>query len=218
MIRQRLAAIVFHATTAYIMYWGFSTVDGGPVGEWMRSNKGQHSQFLTIQGLVVAWLTMVASLMVDIFPSNITLTGAKRWLLMISMPLEVTVSSIYWSLIILFPHLIMPAIPESSAAAAFLKLPLKVDLALHALPGIALAFDFFFFEKRYTKFQAARVAPLTAVLFGVWYVSWVEYCASHNERFPYPFLDSPYYIRAFIYVGAVLQAILSFRVLNSLHR
>jgi hypothetical protein len=56
-----------------------------------------------IPRLVVAWLTMVVSLMVDIFPSNIStstlvvplpaltgvpiaLTGAKRGLLMISMP------------------------------------------------------------------------------------------------------------------------------------
>lgn len=63
-----------------------------------------------------------------------------------------------------------------------MRIPLKVDLALHAAPGIALALDFFFFEKKYTRFQVARVAPLTVVLFGAWYVSLVEYCASHNER------------------------------------
>jgi hypothetical protein len=27
---------------------------------------------------------------------------------------------------------------------------------------------------------------LAAVLFGIWYVSWVEYCASHNERCTLP--------------------------------
>jgi len=63
-----------------------------------------------------------------------------------------------------------------------MKLPLKVDLALHAAPGVSLVFDFFFFEKQYTRYQVARVAPLAAVLFGVWYVGWVEYCASRNGR------------------------------------
>jgi len=115
-----------------------------------------------------------------------------------------------------------------------MRIPLNVDLALHAAPAIALALDFFLFEKRYTSYQVARVAPLTAILFGLWYVSWVEYCANHNGRcmslvscfsspslipdaVPYPFLEHPYYIRALVYVGAVVQAFLSFRFLNSLH-
>ena len=34
---------------------------------------------------------------------------------------------------------------------------------------------------------------------------------------PYPFLEHPYYIRTVVYVGAVVQAFLSFRFLNSLH-
>jgi len=80
------AAIVLHAAAAYIMYWGFSAIDGGPAGEWIRGQTGRHFQFLTIQGLWVAWFTMVVSLIVDIFPSNTILVGAKRGLLMISMP------------------------------------------------------------------------------------------------------------------------------------
>jgi len=59
---------------------------------------------------------------------------------------------------------------------------LRVDLALHAAPAIALVLDFFLFEKKYTRYQVVRVAPLTAILFGIWYVSWVEYCASQNGR------------------------------------
>lgn len=150
--------------------------------------------------------------------------------------LEVTISSIYWPMITLFPHLMMmdgPPTSEPSAAAAFM-IPLSVDLALHAAPGMALLLDFYFIERRYTGHQVARVAPLTAVLFGLWYVSWVEYCATHNGRcelsipvsgsllliadaVPYPFLEAPYHIRALVYIGAVFLAIFSFRVLNSLH-
>jgi len=123
---------------------------------------------------------------------------------------------------------------SSSAPQTLMRIPLNVDLALHAVPAIALVLDFFFFEKRYTRYQVARVAPLTATLFGLWYVSWVEYCATHNGRcmcptsyfsslllipdaVPYPFLEYPYYIRALVYIGAMVQAFLSFRFLNSLH-
>ena len=38
-----------------------------------------------------------------------------------------------------------------------------------------------------------------------------------RDPVPYPFLEHPYYIRALVYVGAVVQAFLSFRFLNSLH-
>ncbi|KAF9643042.1 hypothetical protein BDM02DRAFT_3104938 [Thelephora ganbajun] len=220
MPRPRPGALVLHATAAYLMYWGFSTLDNAPAGKWIRTQKGQHFQFLTIQGLGVAWLTMVISLAADIFQSKIVLT-VKRCFLVVSMPLEVTISSIYWTLIILFPHLILMDEPptseqtSSSASATLMRVPFKVDLALHAVPGIALVLDFFFFEERYTKYQVARVVPLTTILFGLWYVSWVEYCASHNGRFPYPFLESPYHIRALVYVGAVVQSFLSFRFLNS---
>ena len=124
---------------------------------------------------------------------------------------------------------------ESPTAAAFMKLPLTVDLALHIAPAVALMLDFFFFEKRYTNYQVARVAPLTTILFALWYVGCVEYFASQNGRctwpasclalytllitvvVPYPFLEFPYYIRASVYIGAMVLANWSFRFLNWLH-
>jgi len=154
--------------------------------------------------------------------------------------LELVISSIYWTLIVLFPNLILagpaPAMEPTTSfpPLALVILPLRVDLALHAAPGIALALDFFLFESKYTRYQATRVAPLIAILFGLWYVALVEYCAGYNGRctpsilvsclpplityaVPYPFLEHPYYIRALVYAGAVAQAVLSFRFLNFLH-
>lgn len=75
-----------------------------------------------------------------------------------------------------------PPTSGPSAAAAFMGLPLNVDLALHAAPAVALLLDFFFFERKYTKHQVTRVAPLAVVFFGLWYVSFAEYCASYNGR------------------------------------
>jgi len=46
----RPVALVLHATAAYIMYWGFSALGETLAGEWIRAQKGQHFQFLTIQG------------------------------------------------------------------------------------------------------------------------------------------------------------------------
>jgi len=154
--------------------------------------------------------------------------------------LEVVISAIYWTMIALFPHLILmdksstTEPTSSSVPLALMRIPLGVDLSLHAAPGIALVLDFFLFERKYTRYQVARVAPLASVLFGLWYVGWVEYCAIHNGRctpsllvsgllllitdtVPYPFLEYPYYIRALVYVGAVMCAVLSFRFLNLLH-
>ena len=50
MPRPRAAALALHTTAAYIMYWGFSAIDDTLAGEWIRTQKGQHFQFLTIQG------------------------------------------------------------------------------------------------------------------------------------------------------------------------
>jgi hypothetical protein len=68
-------------------------------------------------------------------------------------------------------------VPASTDA---LRLPLTVDLALHAAPGIFLFLDFFLFEKRYSKKQASYGAPAVSILSTIWYVSFAEYFASIN--------------------------------------
>ena len=49
MPRPQPVALALHTTAAYIMYRGFTAVDG-QVDEWIRSQKGQHLQFLTFHG------------------------------------------------------------------------------------------------------------------------------------------------------------------------
>jgi hypothetical protein len=102
---------------------------------------------------------------------------------MTAMPLAVVISTIYWSLVFFAPSLIFiidsTAEPTSAGPAVF-RIPLEVDLALHAAPGITLFLDFFLFEKRYSKKQALYGAPVVAISAGVWYVSWVEYFATYN--------------------------------------
>jgi hypothetical protein len=59
-------------------------------------------------------------------------------------------------------------------------MPLSVDLALHAAPGLALFTDFMFLESKFSKNEVRYGAPLVVSLAAVWYASWVEHCASFN--------------------------------------
>lgn len=103
--------------------------------------------------------------------------------------LSVVVSSIYWSLILLAPNLILmkdPRVSEPSyTGPSVIRIPLKIDLALHASPAISLLLDLFAFEAPYTQKEATIGATVSAVLFGVWYASWVEYCALENKNCAY---------------------------------
>ena len=130
-----------------------------------------------------------------------------------------------------------PEPTESTSAAiaiAMFQLPLHVDLALHAAPAFTLCLDFFLFEKRYSKKQALYGAPVTGVLMGISYVSWIEYLATINGRcesfssinallthpaseVPYPFLNHAVEVRAIIYIASISLSIGSFWLLNALH-
>lgn len=50
MSRSPPAAVALHLAAAYIIHWGFTAMDDGKLGDWIRTQKGQHFQFLTIQG------------------------------------------------------------------------------------------------------------------------------------------------------------------------
>ena len=105
---------------------------------------------------------------------------------MLALPLAVVISSVYWPLMIFCSEMILmpsPGVTEptsSSAVPKLMRLPLTVDLALHAVPGISLLLDFIFFEKKYGGKELNFGAPLITALAGLWYTTWVEYCASYN--------------------------------------
>ncbi|EKM55482.1 uncharacterized protein PHACADRAFT_256130 [Phanerochaete carnosa HHB-10118-sp] len=208
------------------MTYAWFELDSLPHSTLVQQQKGGHFQFLTIQGLVVAWLTMVLSLSADVFPSIKAIRKVKRALFMIAMPLAAVISAIYWGLILFMPHLILRASEKeewqpataTSDLPGLLRVPIKLDLALHAIPGTALIFDFFLFEVKYAKNTARYGGAVIATLAGIWYSCWVEYCASYNKIFPYPFLTfNPFPIRVAIYFAASSFSYLVFQVLNWVH-
>ena len=90
---------------------------------------------------------------------------------------------------ILYPHLILlhqitaaevPQAQVSTKISPFARIPLSVDLALHATPSLAMLADFFLFESKY-KWKDVQVgAPITTAAFALWYGFWVEHCGKIN--------------------------------------
>jgi len=185
---------------------------------WIEDQVGGHFQFLTIQGLCISFATMLLSLAVGLLPSNAALLWAKRTLLMIALPLSFVISSIYWTLMLLFPHLILQLAEPTSAdeAPAFMMIPLSTDLALHLAPVVALVVDFFLLEKKFTAKESAK-APIMVLIYGICYSCFVEYCTSKNGNWPYPFLNNPLPIRLAIYGVVMAMAFGAYRALNRLH-
>ncbi|KAJ6630680.1 FAR-17a/AIG1-like protein [Mycena sp. CBHHK59/15] len=215
----RISSALLHVNAICVMTYGYKALNGLSINTWIESQYGGHFQFLTIQGLAVAWLTMFIGLVEDFFPSIYGVRVVKRSLFIIAMPTETIISSIYWTLLLTFPHLILQGMPSESASTSVIqRIPLRMDLALHAAPALALLADFMIFERRYRKADILYVAPVLTFLCTMWYGWWAEHCASINGTFPYPFLtQNPLEIRLRIYAGAGTVAFLSFYALNILH-
>ncbi|KAJ7751955.1 FAR-17a/AIG1-like protein [Mycena metata] len=208
-------SVLLHVGAISAMTYGYNSLHGLGLSSWIATQYGGHFQYLTIQGLAVAWLTMAVGLLEDFVPSIKGIRAIKRTLFIAAMPIATVVSSIYWTLLLTFPHLILQALPESPDSP--MVLPLRVDLSLHAVPAISLLLDFMVFERKYGRSASLSAVPIT-VFCTVWYGWWVELCASKNGTFPYPFLTlNPLETRIGIYAGACIVACISFYGLNALH-
>jgi len=189
--------------------------------------RGGHFQFLTNQGLVLAEATLALCLLSDYFPDAKRVASARRILLMITMPLSVVVSLVYWTMFALAPVLIIQSEEPTSEPAFEPKLstvfgagfgiPLEVDVALHFAPLVTLVAHFFLLERNYGAEVKRLCAPLAAALFTVWYAGFQEWCASYNGTFTYPFLNVALPLRLCIYLGTMLLARGSFSLLNGIH-
>ncbi|KAJ4465216.1 FAR-17a/AIG1-like protein [Lentinula lateritia] len=221
---SRTARILLHSAAAAIMISGYHNLTKLPINAFISTQYGGHLQYLTIQGLFVTCAATLISLLIDLFPSVNALKPLKRILLIIAMPLSITISSIYWPLLLLATQLILQngsGEPSSSphAPQPLLRIPLPMDLSLHAVPALTLLVDFLLFEKKYTRKEIRYGGTGISVVYTIFYAWWVERCAGFNGgRFPYPFLtDNPFEIRLAIYVGAGMLAFSSFWLINRVH-
>ncbi|SJL10540.1 uncharacterized protein ARMOST_13927 [Armillaria ostoyae] len=215
--------VLLHSVATAIMTWAHSQLGNSPIDPLVETQYGGHYQFLTILGLVASLCTMGVALLVDLFPSIPALRSLKRTMLMVCMPVEAVVVSVYWTLLLLFPSLILqkyvPSEPTSSHDALPLaRIPLPLDLAMHVVPGLSLVLDFLVFEKKYSQ-ELVKLAVPVVLTCGGMYSSWAERNAKLNDGiFPYPFLtENPFETRLGIYVGACVIGYVYFRALNALH-
>ncbi|KDR81504.1 hypothetical protein GALMADRAFT_239488 [Galerina marginata CBS 339.88] len=221
-MEKSLLKTTLHGGALAILTYGYQSLGSLSVDKFIRGKYGGHFQYLTIQGLVLVWLTMFTGLLTEVL-SFMSLRTLKRYLMVMALPLSVVISVIYWSLILFMPRLILQSFSDQSSlstlSADLFRIPLSIDLALHAAPCLFLLFDFFFFEVKYSKNEVNFGAPVAAIVFSVWYSLWVEHCGKKNDgTFPYPFLtENTLAVRIGIYLGATLLAIISFRVINYLH-
>ncbi|KAG2020360.1 hypothetical protein CC2G_005714 [Coprinopsis cinerea AmutBmut pab1-1] len=218
---------LFRLASAGAMITAFRSLNTSAVDAFIRNQYGGHLQYLTIQGLFIAIATMLIGVLTDVIPPlRPSLRSFRRSLFIAAMPLAVIISSIYWTLLVFFPDLIIAsdvsATPEptsSDAAPVPFRLPLSIDLGLHAVPALSLLLDFLVFEKKYSRKEVNIHVPVVVALYAVFYGLWVEHCASRNGNiFPYPFLtQNPLKVRIVIYAGAAFLAFGSFKLLNRVH-
>jgi len=190
------------------MAYGYNSLGNLATDAWVQTQTGGRFQYITTQGLAMAWLTMVFSLIADLFPSSILIYRVKRVLSMTALPLAIAVSSMYWTL-----FFILPRLPSSSPYS----IPIHIDLCLHLVPALALVADFVLLQEKLSENEAWYGAPIVVILFTIWYGSWVEYCAGFNGSFPYPYLtNNPLKKRIGTYIGVANFALVSFWIINSL--
>ncbi|KAI6040597.1 FAR-17a/AIG1-like protein [Pisolithus marmoratus] len=226
MSRRRGRAFVAHILSACAMGHGLMYTERNPIDKTVANRISEHKSvltlYLTIQALVASWVYIVLSLIQDMFPmTRRYLHPLKRALSMVFLPMGFVVSSVYWSLrlfapsLILFPAEISPTSP--TPVHGLVKLPLLADIAMHLAPMLSLLTDFVFFEPKFSARQMA-IAPIIMIAYAVVYATAVEYFASQNGFFPYPFLDaSSLPIRLAIYVGASCIGLGCLMFLNRLH-
>ncbi|KAI5479679.1 hypothetical protein MNV49_003189 [Pseudohyphozyma bogoriensis] len=178
------------------------------IHDYMETQFGGHFAFLTVLGLSFTWITFAVSLAKDFFPRVKAFDLLKTWLSILVIPAEGIISVLYWGMTAYDPTLLVPA--ESK-----FQIPFRLDIGIHALPAFFLWSDFLLFSPRMsTKANPAAVSAIAAVC----YSSWMEYCASINGHFPYPFLNTmPKFSRAQFYVGVIPVMIGLFHVANGVH-
>ncbi|KDN40424.1 hypothetical protein K437DRAFT_258649 [Tilletiaria anomala UBC 951] len=195
----------WHALALSSCVWGFSKLSVfEALAEADTSHEyGGHYQFLTVCSLAATVLAMSVALLLDFHDALLgggtansglrgILTFLKALTSVVAMPVETLVSILFWSIFTYDPNLLVPPIerydPQSPGLAIKVpvKIPIEIDLALHAAPSLFLLVDYLVFSPPF--FKSMKPAAVSTTL-TIAYCVWVERCAFKNGHFPYPLLD-----------------------------
>ncbi|KAF1801631.1 FAR-17a/AIG1-like protein [Mucor lusitanicus] len=136
---------------------------------------GGQYQYLTILGLATATIAFGLKIIRHFIPSFSPLI--YEIVTNIATPLEGLISVMYWSMILIDPHLLIPKDMPG--------IPLLLDCTLHLFPAVFLWIDFLAFEVDFKR-SNAHVGVIYA--FAAFYFCWSWYCYQVNGFWAYPFL------------------------------
>lgn len=192
---SKMLSVAWHVAAIGSCWYGFRSLEllTEITGERIDLQYGGHLQFLTICGLAGTLVTVSFALLLDLVRLPKPVLLIKDLLTAMTLPTELLISILYWSLFFYNKDLLMPpkrimdpANPGQVLREESITIPFPVDASMHALPGVFLLVDFLFFSRQMSR--SIRIAPL-AVIVAASYAVWVEKCAQMNGHFPYPLLQ-----------------------------
>lgn len=113
-------------------------------GSAITKQFGGHYQFLTNISLFLTFVTLLLSLSHTLSPSLPFTRELKTLASIMTMPMEVLVSILYWTVLAIDPKLLIPQkrvddpLNPGQFVMETIRLPLMVDLSMHAFPAILL--------------------------------------------------------------------------------
>ncbi|KAK4053440.1 hypothetical protein OIV83_001606 [Microbotryomycetes sp. JL201] len=197
-----VVALGFHVN-AFRLLWQPTEVKA-----YMDSQFGGQWSFLTVLSLAISTMTFASAIFKDMMPSVKLFDTIKTSLSVLAVPVEGLVSVLYWGMQFYDPKLLTPP-------GTMFKIPLFLDISIHALPALFLWIDFLVFSPRMSK----SVNPLLISALGTLaYTTWMEYAAAQNKHFPYPFLDHmPPVARSLFYLCMIPVLLGLFKCANGIH-
>ncbi|KAK0554487.1 hypothetical protein OC846_001273 [Tilletia horrida] len=185
--------LAFHALGFASCFTAFSELQtvSAVSGVDIEDEFGGHWQFLTNIGLTFTGISFFLSILLDLAPHVKALRSAKLFFATPALPAEFLIAALYWTLLSISPDLlIMPVKKEDPLNPGVfiehsVRLPLWLDLRLHAFPGVLMLIDYYAFSPSWSKnTHALFVGGLPTLI----YVSWATVCAHFNGHYPYPLL------------------------------
>ncbi|CAO1635493.1 unnamed protein product [Parajaminaea phylloscopi] len=194
----------------------------------LSSQFGGHYQFLTNISLVLTFVTLLLGMTRAVSPSLPLTRELKTVATAITMPIEVIVSLLYWTVLAIDPTLLIPSreVPDPLNPGQFVtetvRLPLLTDLCMHAFPAILLSVDYLAFSAPLPLRRPNILSswPIwTSIISTISYCLWAEVCKAHNGQYPYPLLSvlSTTH-RVTLYIGCALTMAVVLVTTDAVHR
>lgn len=143
---------------------------------------GGHWQFLTNLSLIYSMVVFIIGFFAHLAKSQ-ALFNFKNLIHPVGVALESVVFLVYWPLRLFFFELI-------ASDPNIVKLPIRVDLAIHLMPLASLLIDYLVFMPKWTIKNTTALLILSALTTGYWFLLKRLIDVENGARYPYGFLNT----------------------------